>query len=421
MLREWSGWALTGLCLSIAWAASDGGAASTARAADDVDHTKAAACGNPPVETQSLPVKIEMAFPNLEIGRPILIQHAGDGSGRLFIASQYGVVYYIDPSDREVSEPQVFFDFAEAVTYKDRENEEGLLGMAFHPQFKENGKFYLFFTSSEKPRLSAISQFTVSADNPNRAERSSEVRLLEIPQPAWNHNGGTIEFGPDGYLYIALGDGGAANDLFRNGQNLSTLMGSILRIDVDKPSSTAKYSIPADNPFVDTPDARPEIWAYGLRNVWRMAFDPVTGHLWAADVGQDLWEEVNLIQRGGNYGWNKREGMHPFGKEGSGPAPEFIEPIWEYHHDIGKSITGGLVYRGKAIPSLQGVYLFADYVSGKMWGIRYDDSKKQVVGHYDFPLEGNVPVITFGTDHHGEVYFSDPAGRIFTFRPENSR
>lgn len=195
-------------------------------------------------------------------------------------------------------------------------------------------------------------------------------------------------------------------------------MGSILRIDVDKPTDKAKYSIPSDNPFVNTPGAKPEIWAYGLRNVWRMSFDPVTKHLWAADVGQDLWEEIDLIERGGNYGWSKREGMHPFGPQGSGPSTDFVEPIWEYHHDLGKSITGGVVYRGTAIPELQGVYLFADYVSGKMWGIRYDDAKKQVVAHYEFPLEGNVPVITFGSDQDGEVYFSDPAGRIFKFLPK---
>jgi quinoprotein glucose dehydrogenase len=290
--------------------------------------------------------------------------------------------------------------------------------MAFHPKFKDNGKFYLFFTSSEKARLSALSQFTVSKDTPHRADAQSEVRILEVPQPAWNHNGGTIEFGPDGYLYVALGDGGAANDMFKNGQNLSTLMGSILRIDIDRTSPERNYSIPSDNPFVNTLDARPEIWAYGLRNVWRMAFDPATKQLWAADVGQDLWEEINIIQRGGNYGWSKREGMHPFGPQGSGPSPEFVEPIWEYHHDIGKSITGGVVYRGKAIPALQGVYLYADYVAGKMWGIRYDEAQGQVVAHYEIELPGNVPVITFGADADGEVYFSDPAGRIFKFVPK---
>lgn len=420
-VASWGVWGYgLGLALGcgLAWQVV-GACPAVVNGSDDVDHTKAAACGNPAVETTALPVDIQRAFPNLEIGRPILIHHAGDDSGRLFIASQYGVIYTIDPTDSAVSEPKVFFDFESAVTYKDRENEEGLLGMAFHPKFKENGKFYLFFTSSERPRLSAISQFTVSASDPNQVDRSSEVRILEIPQPAWNHNGGTLEFGPDGYLYIALGDGGAANDMFRNGQNLGTLMGSILRIDVDRPTADQPYSIPADNPFVNTPGARPEIWAYGLRNVWRMAFDPATKHLWAADVGQDLWEEINLIEKGGNYGWNKREGMHPFGKEGVGPSADLIDPIWEYHHDLGKSITGGLVYRGSAIPALQGVYLYADYVSGKMWGIRYDETQKRVVAHHEFPLEGNVPVITFGTDQTGEVYFSDPAGRIFKFVPRS--
>ncbi len=389
----------------------------TVQAQSSIDHTKAEACGNPKVETQKLPVKIVAAFPSLEIGRPIVMCAAGDGTSRFYIASQYGVIYSIDPTDSEVSEGEVLFDFAQSVSYKDRENEEGFLGMAFHPKFKDNGQLFIFYTSSQNPRTSVISRFNRMKDNPKKIDPASEMKLLEVPQPAWNHNGGTIEFGPDGYLYIALGDGGGGNDMFKNGQKLSTLMGSILRIDVDNQDDGKNYSIPKDNPFIDTENARPEIWAYGLRNVWRFSFDPVSKNLWAADVGQDLWEEVNIIKRGGNYGWSEREAMHPFGRNGSGPSDQLVDPIWEYHHDIGKSITGGVVYRGKAIPELVGVYLFADYVAGKMWGIKYDEKEEKVVAHYEFPLENNVPVITFGTDADGEVYFSDPSGHIFKFEP----
>ena len=200
-----------------------------------------------------------------------------------------------------------------------------------------------------------------------------------------------------------------------NGQNVQTLLGSILRIDIDHHDQGLNYEIPKDNPFVSAgPLAQPEIFAYGFRNVWRLSFDRETGTLWAADVGQDLWEEINLVQSGGNYGWNLREGKHKFGVVGADPRPELIEPIWEYHHDIGKSITGGTVYRGKRLPELQGHYLYGDYVSGKVWALKYDAQAKRVVANR--PIAGeNVPMITFGEDEAGEVLFSDSFGRIFQF------
>ncbi len=188
---------------------------------------------------------------------------------------------------------------------------------------------------------------------PNRADPASEMVLMEIDQPYQNHNGGSIEFGPDGYLYIGLGDGGDRNDPQANGQNLSALLGKILRIDVDTPADGKAYGIPADNPFVETKGARPEIYALGTRNPWRIAFDKETGDLWIGDVGQELWEEVNVITKGGNYGWSNREGSHPFGNRpavAGVPAP--IDPVWEYDHQIGRSITGGRVYRGSRVPEL---------------------------------------------------------------------
>jgi glucose/arabinose dehydrogenase len=379
-------------------------------------------CGQD-VETTSLPVKTVRAFPNLEIDRPILFDFAPDGTDRIFVASQYGVIYVM-PNDASVSEPSVFLDIKDQVTYYDEMNEEGLLGMAFHPKYKQNGKFYLYYTSKKKKHLSMISEFTVSKTDPNRAEKSSEKEIMRIQQPYWNHNGATLCFDKDGFMYIGLGDGGAGKDPHGNGQNVKTLLGSILRIDVDKKEGDLAYGIPADNPFVGVKEARPEIYAKGVRNIWRMAFDSKTGLLYAADVGQDQWEEVNIIAKGGNYGWNAREGRHRFDLVGTGAdaSDKFVEPIWEYGHDQGKSITGGLVYRGKKIPELDGVYLFADYVSGRLWGIRYDEAEKKVVGHY--LIEGEhfneaeqdfAPVITFGQDSHGEVYFTDSKGRFFGF------
>lgn len=244
---------------------------------------------------------------------------------------------------------------------------------------------------------------------------------MTIDQPFWNHNGGTLAFGPDGYLYIALGDGGAANDPKKNGQNLGTLLGSILRIDVDNKTTTTPYAIPKDNPFVGKEGARGEIWAYGVRNPWRISFDRQTGTLWCGEVGQNLWEEIDIITRGGNYGWNKREGLHPFPPESKEPTkPEYIDPIWEYHHSIGKSITGGNVYRGKLVPKLAGLYLYADYVTGKVWALEYDEKQQKTIANYELESE-NLPVITFGEDEQGEVYLSDAFGRLFRFAPATSQ
>jgi quinoprotein glucose dehydrogenase len=196
-----------------------------------------------------------------------------------------------------------------------------------------------------------------------------EEVLLEIEQPWGNHNGGTVLFGPDGMLYLSVGDGGAANDPHGAGQRLDTLLGKVLRLDVSAVGEQRPYTIPADNPFTETEGARPEIWATGLRNVWRMSFDPKTGALWAGDVGQNAWEEVDIIKRGGNYGWNEREGSHPFQPTG-GDAGRFIEPVFEYGRNLGGSITGGSVYRGDLYPSMDGLYIFGDYMSGRLWAIQ---------------------------------------------------
>jgi glucose/arabinose dehydrogenase len=384
-----------------------------------------------PIDEKPLPVEIAVAFPDLhwtgwsstlETGkvvphRPLVLTHAGDGSNRAFVATQHGVIH-VFPNDQKAKETKIFLDIQDRVIYNDNQNEEGFLGLCFPPDYKKTGAFYVYYTPKKEKNTNLLSRFRVSKTDPDKADPASEEVLMRYRKPFWNHDGGTICFGPDGYLYIAIGDGGAANDPFNNGQNLNTHLGKILRIDVSKrgnpkqPTATptaipvvAKqpYAIPADNPFVGKENVKPEIWAYGLRNVWRMSFDRKTGRLWAADVGQNLWEEIDLIEKGGNYGWNLREGFHAFGAKGSGPRPDLLEPIWEYHHDIGKSITGGHVYRGSRVPALEGLYLYADYVSGVVWGLRYDEKLKRVVANHTLRPNG-FPVFSFGEDEKGEVY-----------------
>lgn len=363
-----------------------------------------------PMPDTPLAVKAVRAFPELKFSRPVLLTNAGDGSNRIFVAQQQGKIF-VFPNKPDVEDPDLFMDWEKKTVYKNEEFEEGVLGLAFHPKFKTNGEFFMYYT--EVPHISVISRFKVSKDNPNKADPASEEQILRIPQPYWNHNGGTIAFGPDGFLYIGLGDGGAGNDPHKNGQNPNTMLGKILRIDVDHQDAGKKYAVPKDNPWVGKEGAATEAYAMGIRNTWRMSFDRQTGALWQADVGQDYWEEINLITKGGNYGWNLREGMHKF-KDGSDKKPDLIEPIWEYHHTVGKSITGGYVYRGKKVPELVGCYLYGDFVSGKLWGLKYDDKAKKVTANY--VLQGdNLPVMTYGEDEAGEVYFTTPFGQIFTF------
>jgi glucose/arabinose dehydrogenase len=360
----------------------------------------------------------------VQIRRPIVVTHANDGSDRIFIASQLGVVHILE-NDEEAEESITFLDIEDQVVYNDKQNEEGLLGMAFHPKYKDNGQLFIYYTTKSAPLTSVISRFTVSKNDPNKIDPKSEQEILRIPQPYWNHNGGTIVFGPDGMLYVALGDGGKGGDPHLNGQNLKTWLGSILRIDIDHHDEGKAYAVPKDNPFVGRKDARGEIYAYGIRNIWRMSFDRKTGHLWAGDVGQKLWEEIDIIEKGGNYGWNNREGLHSY--EGGGKASsKTIDPIWEYPHDPatqptvggqhGKSITGGHVYRGTAISNLGGYYVYADYVSGVLYALKYDWSKKATTENRTIP-SSKLPVMSFGEDQNGELYYTTPIGAIFKLVP----
>lgn len=368
------------------------------------------------VDTTPISLSLEVAFPKLKFTgwddgsdsgkpnplRPILLTHAGDGSNRVFVPQQQGIIHVFANSD-DATETKIFLDISKKVRYADDQNEEGLLGLAFHPKFKTNGEFFVFYTIKNDKYTNIISRFRVKKDDPTVADPASEEELMRIEHFFWNHDGGTIAFGPDGYLYIALGDGGKGGDPMENGQKLSTLLGKILRIDVNSKSAGKAYGIPADNPFVKTPDAAPEIWAYGIRNVWRMAFDRKTGQLWGADVGQDLFEEINLFKAGGNYGWNWREGLHPFGTKGVDTNAKMTDPIWEYHHNLGKSVTGGVVYRGK-IPELEGTYLYGDYITQRLWALRYDEKLGRVVANH--PLtDASLQIISYGEDEKGEAYF----------------
>jgi len=382
------------------------------------------------VDDTPMALKTEVAFPKLKWTgwepisdsgkqfqlRPLLLTHAGDGTNRVFVGIQQGILH-VFPNDQNAEQTKVFLDISKKTFYSDKENEQGLLGFAFHPDYKKNGEFFLFYTLKKDKTTNVISRFKVSKDNPDQADLASEEVIFSIKRPFWNHDGGTICFGPDGYLYIALGDGGAANDPMKNGQNLKTLLAKVLRIDVNQKSDGKAYGIPKDNPFVGKSDALPEIWAYGVRNFWRISFDRKTGKLWAGEVGQNLYEEINIIEKGGNYGWSVRESLHPFGGKGVGPRKDLIEPIWEYHHNIGRSITGGHVYRGKLLPELDGYYLYGDYVSTKIWALKYDESKQRVVANRPIP-DPNAAILSFGEDEHGEVYFmrETPSGKgIYRF------
>ena len=349
------------------------------------------------------------AFPNLNFEQPVDIQSPKDGTNRLFVLSQPGIVFVFDNNPKSKTK-KVFLDISKKILYG---GEQGLLGMAFHPDYKSNGFFYLDYTI-DNPRRTVVSRFRVSPKDPYKADPQSEVILLEIEQPYSNHNGGQISFGPDGYLYISMGDGGSGGDPKNNGQNLKSLLGKILRIDVDKKSNGKNYSTPDDNPFqVNKIGHKQEIFAYGLRNVWRFSFDK-KGNLWAADVGQNEWEELNLVEKGKNYGWRIMEGNHCFNPEDNCDRKGLVLPIWEYgHNDMGGySITGGFVYNGKTAPGLSNKYLYADYVSGRIWTLELVNGK----ANNRLLVDTDYLISTFGTDENNELYFADHnKGKLYKF------
>jgi glucose/arabinose dehydrogenase len=350
------------------------------------------------------------AFPNLTFEFPVDIQSPKDGTSRIFVLSQPGVIYVFD-NNSDTKEKKVFLDIRGKVLYG---GEMGLLGLAFHPNYKENGFFYLDYTT-DNPRRTVISRFQVSKTDPAVADPLSEEILLEVGQPYENHNGGQISFGPDGYLYISLGDGGDAGDPHNAGQDLKNPLGKLLRIDVDNKSDGKNYSIPDDNPFKGNNNGfKEEIYAYGLRNVWRFSFD-MNNRLWAADVGQNKWEEINLIAKGKNYGWRIMEAKHCYNPETNCDTTALVLPVWEYgHNDMGGfSITGGFVYSGESAPGLKNKYIYADYVSGRIWQLEFVN---KLVSN-KLLIDSDLMIATFGVDESNELYFADykKDGKLYKF------
>ena len=345
-------------------------------------------------------VKVEKAFEGITFQRPLDLQQPA-GRDDIFVVEQEGRIYRVSKKGN-AWQKTLFLDLGERVSHKG--NEEGLLGLAFHPGFQENGYFFLNYSAAD-PRRTKIVRLKYTGVDP--VDAAGEELVLEFDQPYSNHNGGQILFGPDGYLYIAVGDGGSGGDPRRHGQNRRTLLGSILRIDVNR----LPYAIPPDNPFAGNKSGfREEIFAYGLRNPWRFSFHPQTGALWAADVGQNKYEEIDIIVKGGNYGWNIMEGLHCFlppydcGKKG------LILPVFEYDHSVGQSITGGYFYTRDDIPSLKNKYIYGDFVAGKIWALAYDG--KKVVSNTLISKEVRF-IASFGRDNAGNLYVLSFDGNIY--------
>jgi glucose/arabinose dehydrogenase len=374
----------------------------------------------------------KVAFENLQFDRPVAFADPDDGSRLFFVVEQHSATIWSFPNDRLTRDKQLFLKLPDPIN---RGNEEGLLGLAFHPRYKENRFFFVYYSADDQgKRRSVVSRFTRSSEKTRVADPASEERIwVSAEDPFENHNGGTICFGPDGFLYITLGDGGAADDPMSSGQNPTDWFASILRIDVDHPSGDKAYGIPSDNPARRSKAfARwaPEVYCIGLRNVWKFSFDRKTGDLWAGDVGQNLWEMVHRIENGGNYGWSIKEGFHSFQpqrRQRPDPASKIKPPIVEYphaptrdRHDSGLSITGGYVYRGKKLPGLAGIYVYGDFDSGRIWGLRFEEGKLLGNGELiDLRRNPKLNIASFGEDAQGELYILAFDGRIHELVPRS--
>lgn len=357
-------------------------------------------------------IKLTRVYENLKLNRPVQLVIPPDGTNRRFFVQQTGEVFIL-PKDENGTETKTFLSVSDRkmVTH---DFEEGLLNLSFHPDYKTNGKFYIYY-SQQNPKRSVISEMQVSKTDPDKADLSTERIIMELPQPFWNHNSGNMAFGPDGFLYICFGDGGKGNDPHNLSQNRWILNGKMLRIDVNSKTGSLPYGIPADNPFVEEKGTRPEIYALGLRNPWGIYFEPDTENLWCADVGQALWEEVNLITKGGNYGWNYREGAHRFEMRKDDPADDLkmIDPIHEYPHTDGISITGGVVYNGAKVSDLKGWYVYADWGSGHIWALRQEDGKKADNVKIFPGNPGKCKPTAFCHDENGEVLVLSWGGEVY--------
>jgi len=336
----------------------------------------------------------------LSFSSPVGLYDPNDGTNRLFVVQQNGLIKVFE-NNANVTDASTFLDISSEITYG---GERGLLGLAFHPNYTSNGYFYVDYTDTSGDTI--ISRFNVDGTNPNTANQTSEVEILKVNQPYSNHNGGQIAFGPDGYLYIGLGDGGSGGDPEGNGQNRQTLLGSILRIDVD---SGLPFAVPTDNPFYGNVNGyAEELFAFGFRNPWRFSFDAITGDLWAGDVGQSLWEEIDIVESGKNYGWNTREGAHDY--DPGTNTTTVIDPIYEYSHSLGNAITGGFVYRGSSLSNLIGKYLYADYGSGRIWALEFQDG---TAVNNTLLYDASFSIPSFGVDSNNELYICAFDGKIY--------
>ena len=356
-------------------------------------------------------MSVERAFPALSFRHLTNLVHPDDGHDHILVTEQAGRIR-VFPNDQLAAQAGTFLDIRDRVS--EAGNEEGLLGLALHPDYMDNGHFYVYY-SAANPRRSVVSRFSVSEDDPQAADPESEFVIMEISQPFSNHNGGQLSFGPDGYLYIGLGDGGSGGDPLGNGQNRATLLGSVLRIDVDGRSDGKNYSVPPDNPFVAIADGCEticaEIWAYGLRNPWRFSFDRRSGTLWLADVGQSSWEEVDVVKAGFNYGWNIMEGANCFSPRTGCDTTGLELPVWEYARSGGNcSVTGGYVYLGRGMPSVVGAYVYGDFCSGNIWGLRYDGN---TVTEQMLLVDSELLITSFGEDLAHNLYVLSRDGGIY--------
>ena len=354
------------------------------------------------------------AFPNLSFNKALHLTHSGDATNRIFVVQQDGkIITFPNDSNATISQTKIFLDISNKISSSS--GEQGLLGLAFHPNYSSNGYIYVNYTAPS-PLRTVIARYKVKTSDPNKIDSLSEYILLEIVQPYTNHNGGTVMFGMDGFLYIGMGDGGSSGDPQNNAQNLQSLLGKMLRINVNDTSATRRYTIPNSNPFYNNPSAgKEEIFTWGMRNPWKFSQDPLTGLIYCADVGQNVWEEIDIIQNGKNYGWKVMEGFVCYSPSSGCDTSGKTLPIKAYNHSGGNcSVTGGYVYRGYRRPELRGAYIYGDYCTGNIWMLRYNNG---VVTSDSLLTQKSILLVSFGVDQFNELYViaSSAAGKIWRF------
>lgn len=354
------------------------------------------------------PYQLQNVYPDLKFDEPLELTPV-PGASRWVVAERRGKLYTF-ATDPKAAKKHLLLDVAQAVTGGDKHPTFAVYGVALHPKFATNGEVFVTYVNDDSKEIadgSKLVRYKVKQTDPPELDPKSETVILTWP--SGGHNGGCLRFGPDGYLYLSTGDGSGIADGHNTGQDISDLLGCIVRIDVDKTDKDKKYAIPPDNPFIKEKGARPEVYAYGIRQAWKFSFDTATGDLWAGEVGQDLWESVYKIEKGGNYGWSIREGTHPFRPERKvGPTP-ILDPIVEHPHSEFRSLTGGFIFHSKRLPTLQGAYVYGDYDTGRVWMLRYDGKAKKVTEHKEL-AHSRIRIVAWGQDADGDVYALDFIG-----------